>query len=421
MRRELAVQVVLAALLALVVLLALSLSSLAATTIAPPDTSPQIVRYHMYQNAYVQDDRLLLIEYNLPYATLPSLSASDTFIIAYIDAYGNILSTTSPYAYQYLGYSYGAAALYWAPSSGPVWSEAGTVRLQGNPTLPWRAAVLTNGTGVATGAPISLTSGETTVTVTSAGTFYITTASGAVGLAASGTATVSGSPVTLPSGSTITITVSGTGTIILRFSSYAPTVEVPMLPDNWVASTTVTQSRAQICNEIITNIAIDLENYWNVPLTTSSATGPVLSATYGQQYFSAVIPHFSTICGAILTLSPGGQVIPPSQDVYNKTYQESLMQTWKNSVLGPSIKSASEQLGIGEDLWLLIAFVVIATTGLALLSYKLSAPQFVPMLFIPVLIGAIKIGVVSMSIGVTVCALLFIFSMYLFIHRRAAV
>ncbi|MEM3426773.1 MAG: hypothetical protein QW212_00735 [Nitrososphaerales archaeon] len=403
-------------------LLALTRQVAAATTIIPPpDPGPQIVRYHMYQNTYTAGDELLLVEYSLPYTTLPTLSANDTFLLVYLDSTGALKGATSPYSYQFLGYSYGTIALYWPPATGPTWGESGTVSLRGNPSIPWQAAVLSNGTGVATGAPMYLTSGETTVTVTTAGTFYVTTVPGAVGHAGSGTAAVSGDPVALPSGTTTVITVTGTGTIVIRLNSYVPTVSVPMLPDNWVASTTVTQGRAQVCNEIITNIAIDLENHWNVPLTTSSSTGPVLSATYGQQYFSAVIPYFPTICGSILTLSPGGQVLPPTPDTYNKTYQESLMSTWEDSVLGPSIKSAADSLGVGVDLWLLIMFVLVSTAGLALLAYKLEAPQMVPMLFIPVLVGGIKIGVISMSVGVAVCALLFIVSMYFLFHRRAAV
>ncbi len=79
---------------------------------------------------------------------------------------------------------------------------------------------LTNGTGTATGAPITLVAGANTVVVTADGTFTIVIPVGSVGKAVSGTATVSGSPVSLVAGSQ-TITVSGGGagkTIIITAS-----------------------------------------------------------------------------------------------------------------------------------------------------------------------------------------------------------
>ncbi len=74
---------------------------------------------------------------------------------------------------------------------------------------------LINGTGVATGAPITLPINRTTVTVTTAGTFTVTLPASGTGTATTGTgATVSGSPQALTGGAN-TVTITGTGTFTI--------------------------------------------------------------------------------------------------------------------------------------------------------------------------------------------------------------
>jgi hypothetical protein len=83
------------------------------------------------------------------------------------------------------------------------------------------SSTLTNGTGTATGSPITLAEGANTVTVTAAGNFVINNAFGWGCKAESNGATVTSSPVWCPSPATrgttqdTTITVTGTGTITI--------------------------------------------------------------------------------------------------------------------------------------------------------------------------------------------------------------
>jgi hypothetical protein len=88
---------------------------------------------------------------------------------------------------------------------------------------------LTNGTGVATGSPISLSLGANTITTTGAGTFTVTLPAGTTGTAATGTATVTGSPVALVAGAnTVTTTSpSGTFTVTLTAVGFTFTVTLP--------------------------------------------------------------------------------------------------------------------------------------------------------------------------------------------------
>lgn len=308
----------------------------------PDSPGVSIVSYAAYENTYTANDTLILLEYSIPYAALPPDSASVNFIIRYINPSGTILQSVVPFAYQSLGYRYGAAVFYWAPSSGgPVWGETGSIQLVGNPTTNWTAA--------------------------------------------------------------------------------PPSVTVPMTATNWLASTSVVIGRAQVCNAIITGIAIDLENRWNVALTSQSSTGTVLNLSYGQQYFSSIMPYFTTICSTILTAAVAQPVNPPPTVSYNTTYSQNLMQTWINSILGPNIIASSASMGLTTDEWIFGAFLIISVCALAFMAFKLESPQFVPLLFIPMFVIGIKIGAVPMNLGVGACAILFIICMYLLIHRRAAV
>jgi hypothetical protein len=85
---------------------------------------------------------------------------------------------------------------------------------------------LTDGTGVATGSPITLYYGANTITITTAGTFTVSLLPGVGGTATHGTATLTGSPVTLTMGGTTTLTTTGTGTIIVSLT-YDPASELP--------------------------------------------------------------------------------------------------------------------------------------------------------------------------------------------------
>lgn len=75
------------------------------------------------------------------------------------------------------------------------------------------SGTLTNGSGLATGSPITLSPGANTVTVTQLGTFTIVLPAGYTGTAASGSTTVNTSPVSLVAGSNSITTSAATGTI----------------------------------------------------------------------------------------------------------------------------------------------------------------------------------------------------------------
>jgi len=83
---------------------------------------------------------------------------------------------------------------------------------------------LTNGTGIATGSPITLTGGANTITVSQQGTFTVVIPAGSAGIAATGTGvTVAGSPQTLAVGSnTVTVTGTGTFTVTVDLISVRP-------------------------------------------------------------------------------------------------------------------------------------------------------------------------------------------------------
>ena len=89
-------------------------------------------------------------------------------------------------------------------------------------------AILNNGSGVATGAPVDLALGANTVTTTTKGTFIINVPSGSAGTVASAGATVTGSPVTLvPGPNTITTTTTGTITVTITVAATAEAIEIP--------------------------------------------------------------------------------------------------------------------------------------------------------------------------------------------------
>ena len=92
---------------------------------------------------------------------------------------------------------------------------------------------ISNGTGIITGAPVTLALGANAITgITKTGTLIITLPSGDTGTAASNGATISGTPVPLVAGvNVITITALGAGTITVTVvcAATAATIEIPGL------------------------------------------------------------------------------------------------------------------------------------------------------------------------------------------------
>jgi hypothetical protein len=388
-----------------------------------PDRGPFIESCEIYKNVDVYRDTMILVEYNIPYATLPDAPASSTYIVQYVNPSGTVLQSTSPISYQQSGYNYGAVAFYWAPSSGgPVWGESGSIRIIGNPETNWDSGTFANNSGVALNSPMPLSSGTTTVNVNVEGSFTISLPDNSSGTVSNGTATLTPtSPVLLTAGQITNIMTSNTGTLTITLTGTAPSGSYALTSTNWNTSTSVVAGKSQVCSYITTTLGMDLQSRWNVSLIATSSTGTVLNTTVGQLYFSQVIPNFNTICAAILSSTSNQPLHPAPSAGYNETYQQSLSQVWTNSILGPDITAAARSLGIGADLWLFGTFAVIAVIVLAFLAYRLQNPAPIPLIFIPIFIGGIRIGVVPMDLGVGVCAVLFITSMYLLIHRRAAI
>jgi hypothetical protein len=81
------------------------------------------------------------------------------------------------------------------------------------------SGTITNGTGIATGSPITLSPGVNTIAITHLGTFTVTLPADQLGTAASGTCTVDSSPVTLTGGVNTINTSGSTGTIIITLKS----------------------------------------------------------------------------------------------------------------------------------------------------------------------------------------------------------
>jgi hypothetical protein len=90
------------------------------------------------------------------------------------------------------------------------WVAGDSINIQLS-TPPLGGSNLADGTGTATGAPITLAMGVNTIVVTGAGNFTVTLGAGITGIAASGTATVVGSPQALVAGANVVDTGITTG------------------------------------------------------------------------------------------------------------------------------------------------------------------------------------------------------------------
>lgn len=91
----------------------------------------------VYRHLIEENDMLMLVHYDITYASLPTERASDLYLLRLMDG-GDQLAIDVPYPFgDQRGFNEGVGGFYWAASgTQPTWGGAYDVVLQGNP-LVW--------------------------------------------------------------------------------------------------------------------------------------------------------------------------------------------------------------------------------------------------------------------------------------------
>ena len=406
-------------------------ASVAASTLVPnPDNpGPAIVLWNAYENTYVSGDILILVEYNIPYAIAPANSASVNFAIRYANAAGTVLQNVVPFAYNDLGYGYGAAAFYWSPTgSGPAWGDLGTIQLIGNPTISWSS-----------GIP------STTVSMTSAN-WNVSTSTVVGRTQVCQEVIIVANSLKNRWGTDLT-SLSSNGTVLNSYGQQYFSGIVPYF--STICGTIMVVSGAQPVQPMPTNGSAANGSTGVItgsPVVLLLGTNTIVITHTGD--FTVTLPSDytgSALSGsAALTVSPatlGAGIntltatnigtVTIIQNAYNPTYAQSLADTWPNATttlpdgtvggVGVSIKNAASSMGMTPDQLIFMYFLSIMAVVMSITAAVLGGAQFIPLLFIPIFVGGMRIGVVPMALGVGLTAILFIISMFLLIHRRASV
>jgi len=140
-----ATAVIIGLLLVLTILLPLPVFA----AIANPDTAPTIWDVHVNQNVISQGDIVFTGLYNIPYATPPTATADQTFIIRLMDPTGTTdLGSVAPFNYNgyHNGYNQGAFSLYFAPGNTLSWGTTYIIQIAENPSqfaspLKWNTSL----------------------------------------------------------------------------------------------------------------------------------------------------------------------------------------------------------------------------------------------------------------------------------------
>src|SRR3990170_2226003 len=100
------------------VALSLSLALLAVVFFAPfvlaipaPDSTPTLSNIKVNRNLFEPGDVLIYADYNLPYTSVPNVSADDSFIFRLLSGTTE-LGTITPFAYMDHGYNLGVFSFY---------------------------------------------------------------------------------------------------------------------------------------------------------------------------------------------------------------------------------------------------------------------------------------------------------------------
>jgi len=181
------------------------------------------------------------------------------------------------------------------------------------------SGTFTDGTGTATGSPITLTGGANAVPITVAGTFTIVLPTGGAGIAATDGWTVTGSPVALVAGSnTITVSAGGSGNIAVTTGIYMG------------SSTSMTQSQFIPDDSSSNHPVSPMIRLMFTAVTGSTATTPKLLSWHLKGILrpdQREIIACSVVCADEI-LSRDGNTIKSDHDTVIATLNEARVADW---------------------------------------------------------------------------------------------
>jgi hypothetical protein len=99
-----------------------------------PDSTPSIANKWVWRNVLENNDMLIIIYENTPYATTPDVPYSEAFIWRLISANGTTeLGQAVGYNYNEYGYGYNVIGFYFSASENITWGENYYLKLSGTP------------------------------------------------------------------------------------------------------------------------------------------------------------------------------------------------------------------------------------------------------------------------------------------------
>lgn len=106
-----------------------------ADTLAHPDRTPTLTEIHVNRSLLLPDDTLIYGLYNLPYATIPTISADQAFTFRLRSANSTTdLGDVTPFVKYDNGYNKGIISFYFLPDAPLTWGSSYTIRISENPS-----------------------------------------------------------------------------------------------------------------------------------------------------------------------------------------------------------------------------------------------------------------------------------------------
>lgn len=111
----------------------LSGMTLLSATIAEPDSAPSVAHVKANRNLLETGDVLIYGEYTLPYASIPTIGADESYVMQLLNG-ETVLGTASIYVLIDNGYKVGVFSFYFSAADNLTWGQAYTIRISQTPT-----------------------------------------------------------------------------------------------------------------------------------------------------------------------------------------------------------------------------------------------------------------------------------------------
>lgn len=215
-----------------------------------------------------------------------------------------------------------------------------------------------------------------------------------------------------------TYTVEIVGNPVLHWPGSPPVSGTQTTSSSWIDTSTHNSTIARMGPQLLT-WASELETSWNLDMVQESASGLILTSTYGVPYFTNVIANLRTMG---VDVFPSGVDVPEVVDEsFTQSYSTSLADftasRWSGTSYGTAFDDLSSWVGISSLYLRSILFIILVVVAGYIITLASGSFKPTAILLIPLLGLGNYLGFLPLSFTIVLAMFAVLGMGYIFFYR----